>query len=128
VLLVYKVIPEVLQVQLVQTENKVLLAIPVERQGLLGLQGQLVLRGHLVGLQEPRALLAQLGFKVIPVVRLELLDRKEQLVYSQAAQAALIMSLSVLMELEAQHSRTPPLLLMIQLIHSQELLVTQQQI
>ena len=121
-------IPEVLQVQLGQTESKALLVIPVERLVLLGLQGQLVLRGHLVGLQEPQVLQALLGLKVIPVARLERLDHKERLAHSQAAQAALIMSLSEPTELEAQRFRTPLLLLTIQLIHSRELLVTQQQI
>jgi hypothetical protein len=101
VLLVYKVIPEVQPEQLGQMESKVLLVIPVERLVLQDRLGQLVLRGHLVGLQEPQVLQAQLGLKVIPVVRLERLGHKERLVYSQEAQAALIMSLSVLMELEA---------------------------
>jgi hypothetical protein len=128
VLLVYKVIPEVLLAQLVQTENKVLLAIPEAQQVLQDRLGQPEQLVHLVDLLELQVLLEQLGSKVIPVAQLEQQAHKEQLVYSQAAQAALIMLSSVLMELEAQRFRTPLLLLTMLLFHSRELQETQQQI
>jgi hypothetical protein len=91
----------VLLAQLGQTESKALLVIPVERQVLQDRLGQPEQLVRLVDLLELQVLLEQLGSKVIPVARLVRLVRKEQLVYSQEAQAALIMLSSVLMELEA---------------------------
>jgi hypothetical protein len=123
-----KELPEVLLAQLDQTENKALLAIPEALQVLRESKVQREQQVHLVDLLEQLALQAQLGLKAIPVGLLELLDRKEQLVYSQAEQAALTMPLSEPMELEAKRFRTPLLLLTMLLFHSQELLVTQQQI